>query len=297
VENLRAAMRVELENADWLQPETKKNAIQKLNTLRVKIGYPDRWRDYSTLKIDRGAYFENIRAAWRHKQLYQLGKIGKPVDHGDWNMTPPTVNAYSSSGQVEIVFPAGILQPPFFDLGADDAANYGAIGSVIGHEMGHQFDDGGSKYDATGKLTNWWTPEDRKKFEQRTACVVNQFNSMDLGDGMRHNGKLVLGESMGDLGGITIAYRAYRRSLSGKPEPQPMEGFTADQRFFIAFARLWGSEMRPEAKRLQVNTNPHPLPKYRAIATLQNIPEFQKAFQCKPGDTMVRPLQQQCKLW
>ena len=158
--------------------------------------------------------------------------------------------------------------------------------------MGHQFDDGGSKYDATGKLANWWTPEDREQFEQRTACVVNQFNTLDLGDGMRHNGKLVLGESLGDLGGITVAYRAYKRA---NPEPKQIDGFTGDQRFFIAFARIWGTEMREEAKSLQVNTNPHPLPKYRAIATLQNIPEFQRAFNCKSADQMVR--QDRCKLW
>ena len=297
VENLRAAMRDELEHAEWMQPETRKNAILKLNALNVKIGYPDKWRDYSALKIDRNTYFENVRATWAHNQRYQLSKIGRPVNHTDWNMTPPTVNAYSNSGQVEVVFPAGILQPPFFDLSGDDAANYGSIGAVIGHEMGHQFDDSGSKFDSTGTLKNWWTPEDRKKFETRAACVVNQFDTIDVGSGLHHNGKLVLGEAMGDLGGIATAYRAYKHSLDGKPEPPVMDGFTADQRFFIAFARTWGTAIRPEAERLQLNTNPHPLSKYRAIATLQNIPEFQKAFRCKLGDAMVRPVEQQCKLW
>jgi endothelin-converting enzyme/putative endopeptidase len=212
-------------------------------------------------------------------------------------MTPPTVNAYSSQGQVEVVFPAGILQPPFFDMNADDAANYGAIGAVIGHEMGHQFDDGGSKFDATGALADWWTPEDRKKFDARTACVVDQFDTIDVGNGLHHNGKLVLGEALGDLGGLETAYKAYRRLLAGKPEPPLMDGFTADQRFFIGFGRVWGTQLRPEAMRLQLNTNPHPLSKFRALGTLQNMPEFQRAFECRLRDAMVRPPEQRCKFW
>jgi predicted metalloendopeptidase len=195
-----------------------------------------------------------------------------------------------------MVFPAGMLQAPFFDLQADDAANYGAIGAVIGHEMGHQFDDAGSKYDADGALNNWWTDQDRRTFEARAACVVDQFNTLDVGEGLHHNGKQVLGEALGDLGGLTIAYKAYQHSLLGKAPPV-MEGFTGDQRFFIAFARILGTQSRPEAKRLQVNTNSHPLDQYRAIGTLQNMPEFQRAFQCKAGDPMVRPPSQQCRLW
>ena len=297
VENLRGAMREQLQNSDWLEPATRENAIRKLDAFTVKIGNPDRWRDYSALNIDPGKYFENTRAAWRHNQRYQLSKIGKPPDRLDWNMTPPTVNAYSNSSQVEVVFPAGILQPPFFDLTADDAANYGAIGAVIGHEMGHQFGDGGSKFDSTGKLNDWWTPADRAKFNARAACVVDQFNTIDVGEGLHHNGRLVLGEAMGDLGGLSIAYKAYRRSLAGKPEPPVMDGYTADQRFFIAFARVWGTAQTPEATRLQVATNPHPLAQYRANATLGNIPEFQRAFMCMAGDPMVRPASQQCRLW
>jgi endothelin-converting enzyme/putative endopeptidase len=297
VENLRAAMKDEIENSDWMQAETKMNALRKLEALKVKIGYPDRWRDYSDLKFDRATYFENIRAAWTHNQRYHYSKIGKPASRTDWNMTPPTVNAYSSAGQVEVVFPAGILQPPYFDLTSDDAANYGAIGAVIGHEIGHQFDDSGSKYDSEGALKNWWNAEDRKKFDARTSCVVNQFNSIDVGNGLRHNGRLVLGEALGDLGGIQTAYNAYHRSLKGKFQPDVLDGFTGDQRFFIAFAKVWGTQARPEADRLQVTTNPHPIAKYRANATLQNMPEFHKAFNCKRGDQMVRPPEQQCKLW
>jgi predicted metalloendopeptidase len=297
VENLRAAMKDEIENSEWMQTETKINALRKLEALKVKIGYPDRWRDYSDLKFDRSNYFENIRAAWQHNQKYQYSKIGKPANRADWNMTPPTVNAYSSAGQVEVVFPAGILQAPFFDLTSDDAANYGAIGAVIGHEIDHQFDDSGSKYDAQGALKNWWTGDDRKKFDTRTSCVVNQFNSIDVGNGLRHNGRLVLGEALGDLGGIQTAYNAYHRSLKGKFQPEVMDGFTGDQRFFIAYAKVWGSQARPEADRLQVNTNPHPIAKFRANATLQNMPEFHKAFNCKRGDQMVRPQESQCRLW
>lgn len=196
----------------------------------------------------------------------------------------------------EIAFPAGILQPPMFDMDADDAVNYGAIGAVIGHEMGHGFDDQGSKYDAGGNLRNWWTPEDRRKFEERTACVIRQYDTLDVGEGLRHNGKLVVGEALGDLGGLTLAYRAYQRSLKGKEGPV-LDGFTADQRFFLAFARVWATIDRPEAMRLRLNTDPHPLPRFRAIGTLQNMPEFHRAFACKPGDPMVRPPEKQCKLW
>lgn len=296
VENLREAMRDEIEQVAWMTPATKKNAVTKLNALKVNVGYPDRWRDYSALAVSRNTYFENVRSAWTAGQRYEIAKIGKPVDRSDWSMTPPTVNANSNSSRVEITFPAGILQPPFFDMDADDAANYAAIGAVIGHEMGHQFDDGGSKFDATGELKNWWAPEDRKEFDARAGCVVDQFNTLDAGDGLHHNGKLVLGEALGDLGGLETAYKAYQRSLFGKRAPV-LDGFTADQRFFIAFARVWGTQFRPEAMRLQLNTNPHPLSKFRANGTLQNMPEFQRAFQCKAGDAMVRPSAQQCRLW
>jgi endothelin-converting enzyme/putative endopeptidase len=297
VENLRAALREQLEQSDWMQPETKKSAIRKLNSLQIKIGYPDSWRSYASMKIDRKTFFENVRAAWIYSQRGEIAEIGKPVDRGKWNMTAPTVNAYSSQAEVKVVFPAGILQPPFFDMQGDDAANYGAIGAVIGHEIGHQFDDGGSKFDATGAMKNWWTQDDRAKFDTRTGCVVDQFNKLDVEGGLHHNGKQVLGEALGDLGGISVAYKAYRKSLEGKPEPPAMDGFTPDQRFFIAYARVWGTQYREEALRLQVNTNNHPISKYRAIATLQNMPEFHRAFQCKPGDPMVRPAAQQCKLW
>ena len=296
VENLRTTLREQLESVDWLQAETRKNAVAKLNGFATKIGYPDRWRDYSRIKIAPTSYYDNVRTASANTRAYQLSKIGKPVDRNDWNMTPPTVNAYYDESLNEIVFPAGILQPPMFDMDADDAVNYGAIGAIIGHEMGHGFDDQGAKFDAQGNLKNWWTAEDRKKFEQRAGCVIDEFNTLDVGEGLHHTGKLVVGEAMGDLGGLTLAYKAYQRSLRGQPGPV-IDGFTADQRFFIAFARVWGTQMRPEAMRVDLNTDPHPLPRFRVLGTLQNMPEFHKAFGCKQGDAMVRPIEKQCRLW
>lgn len=296
VENLRAALGEELENSAWLSPETRKNALAKLKAFTPKIGYTDKWKDYSAVKTSRSDYFENVRAVSQWARNFNLRKIGKPVDRTEWGMTPPTVNAYYSPLRNEIAFPAGILQPPFFDMDADDAANYGAIGAVIGHEMGHGFDDQGSRFDAEGNLKNWWTETDRKEFEKRAACVIEQFDSIDVGDGLRHKGKLVVGEGLGDLGGVTIAYRAYKRSLKGKEAPV-IDGLTGDQRFFIAFGRVWARAHTPEDLRLRLNTDPHPIARWRAIGTLQNVPEFHKAFGCKQGDFMVRPPEKQCKLW
>jgi putative endopeptidase len=297
VGNLRATLREELQRADWLSPATRKSAIAKLDAFVAKVGYPEKWRDYTGVKIDRQSYFENTRSAVQAGHSYNLAKIGKPPNRNDWGMTPPTVNAYADPRTNQIVFPAGILQPPFFDMSADDAINYGAIGAVIGHEMGHHFDDQGSKFDADGNLKNWWTPEDRRQFDQRAACVSDQFDKLEVGNGLHHKGRLVLGEALGDLSGLTLAHRAYQRSLRGKPEPPVADGFTADQRFFLAFARIWGNLLRPEAIPLQLNTNPHPLSRFRANGTLQNMPEFHQAFQCKPGDSMVRPPEAQCRLW
>lgn len=296
VENLRATLKESLETADWLEPATRTAAVAKLQGFVAKIGYPDKWEQYATVDITRPSYFSNAKNAYLGEIRENLSHVGKAPDRKQWEMTPPTINAYYNPPYNEIVFPAGILQAPFFDMNADDAANYGAIGAVIGHEMGHGFDDQGSKFDAQGNLKNWWTPEDRRKFEDRAGCIVDEFFNLDVGEGLRHNGKLVTGEAMGDLGGLTIAYRAYKRSLKGKEAPV-LDGYTGDQRFFLAFARVWASSYRPESMRLQLNTNPHPLGKFRAIGTLQNMPEFHKAFNCKPGDHMVRPPEKQCKLW
>ncbi len=290
VENLRASLREELENATWLEPETRRNAARKLSAFEAHIGYPDKWRDFTSVKVDRGEYLSSAEAARLENRRYGLSRIGKKVDRDEMTMTPPTVNASYSPSTNILTFPAGILQPPFFSMDADDAMNYGAIGAVIGHEMGHGFDDQGSKYDADGNVKNWWTDRDRASFEARAACVTDQFEALG------HKGKLVTGEAMGDLGGLTVAYNAYHRSLNGK-EPPVIDGFTGDQRFFLAFARVWADQSRPEQERLQLATDPHPLSKYRANATLQNFPAFHKAFGCKQGDPMVRPAGQQCKLW
>jgi len=297
VENLRVTLRDELTNADWLDDGTKQNAVKKLNAFYPKIGYPERFRGYGDLTISPKDYFGNFRATAISGHQYSLAKIGKPVDRGDMPASPPTVNAYYSPLHNEILFPAGILQPPFFDLNADDAANYGAIGALIGHEMGHGFDDQGSKFAADGSLTNWWTDNDRRKFDARAQCIIDQFNTLEVGGGLpNHNGKLVTGEALGDLGGATLAFKAYQRSLNGKPSPV-IDGFTGEQRFFLAFARIWADQSRPENARFRIQTNPHPLGRFRTNGTLQNVPEFHKAFQCKLGDPMVRPPEKQCKLW
>ena len=296
VAKMRVTLGEALARADWLSPETKKQALAKLDKITPKIGYPSKWKDYASIDVAQGKLLENVQAAslWRMKQ--QIAKLGKPVDRTEWNMTPPTVNAYYSPQMNEIVFPAGILQPPFFDVSADDAVNYGAIGVVIGHEIGHGFDDQGAKYDGAGNLRNWWTDDDKREFEKRTGCVIDQFNSFDVQPGLRHTGKLIIGEAAGDLSGITLAYRAYHRSLNGKPGPV-IDGLTADQRFFIAFARVWATNARPEEDRLRLQTDPHPLPKYRVIETLKNVPEFAQAFDCHERDAMVKPADQRCKLW
>ncbi len=294
VNNLIAALRADIPTLSWMGPETKKEALAKLEAFTVKIGYPDKWRDYAKLPIDRSSYDANVRRSVEFEYARQLGKIGEPVDRGEWGMTPPTVNAYYSSSMNEIVFPAGILQPPFYNPNADDAVNYGGIGAVIGHEISHGFDDQGSKFDGKGNLHEWWTPDDRKNFTERGDCVVNQFNSYEVEPGLHQNGKLVLGESIGDLGGLTIAYAAYQRSIADK-RPKDIDGFTPEQRFFLGWAQVWGANQRAEAARLQTNTDPHPLARFRGNGPLSNMEAFAKAFGCKKGDAMVR--EQSCKIW
>ena len=294
VNNLIAALRSDIPTLSWMGPETKKEALAKLESFTVKIGYPDKWRDYSKLTINQGSYASNVRRSTEFEYARQLAKIGKPVDRGEWGMTPPTVNAYYSSSMNEIVFPAGILQPPFYDPNADDAVNYGGIGAVIGHEISHGFDDQGSKFDGKGNLHEWWTADDRKNFTERGDCVVNQFNGYEVEPGLHQNGKLVLGESIGDLGGLTIAYAAYEKSIEGK-RPKDIDGFTPEQRFFLGWAQVWGANQRAEAARLQTNTDPHPLARFRGNGPLSNMEAFAKAFGCKKGDAMVR--EQSCKIW
>jgi len=294
VNNLIAALRSDIPALEWMGPETKKQALTKLEAFTIKIGYPDKWRDYAKLSINRGLYLDNLRHAEEFEQARELAQIGKPVDRSEWGMTPPTVNAYYNATFNEIVFPAGILQPPFYDPKADDAVNYGGIGAVIGHEISHGFDDQGSKFDGKGNLNNWWTDDDRKNFDQRGDCIVQQFNGYEVEPGLHQNGKLVLGESIGDLGGLAIAYAAYEKSIEGK-RPPDIDGFTPEQRFFLGWAQVWGANQRPEAARLQTNTDPHPLPRFRGNGPISNMEAFAKAFGCKKGDPMVRD--QACKIW
>jgi len=294
VNNLIAALRADIPTLSWMGPETKKEALAKLEAFTVKIGYPDKWRDYSKLQIERASYQANVRRSFEFEHLRQLAKIGKPLDRTEWGMTPPTVNAYYNSSMNEIVFPAGILQPPFYNPNADDAVNYGGIGAVIGHEISHGFDDQGSKFDGKGNMHEWWTPEDRKSFTERGDCVVNQFNGYEVEPGLHQNGKLVLGESIGDLGGLAIAYAAYEKSIEGK-RPPDIDGFAPEQRFFLGWAQVWGTNQRAEAARTQTNTDPHPLARFRGNGPLSNMEAFAKAFGCKKGDPMVR--EQACKIW
>ena len=294
VRNLLAALDDDIRTLDWMSDATKKAAAAKVATFHPKIGYPDKWRDYSTLTIS-GDYALDSFAASQFEWRRDLGKIGKPVDRSDWGITPPSVNAYYNAAKNEIVFPAGILQPPFFYPDGDDAINYGAIGGVIGHEITHGFDNSGRMFDANGNQVDWWTAQDARNFDARAECIVKQFDGYFVEKDLHENGKLVQGESIADLGGLTIAYRAFRKTLEGKPEPAPIDGLTADQRFFVANSRIWATNHRPEFARLIAQTNEHPLGQFRAVGTVSNMPEFAKAFGCGAGAAMVR--QPRCQIW
>lgn len=296
VNNLIAALRTDLSTLSWMGPSTRKFAIAKLNLYMKKIGYPSKWRDYSALHINKGPYVDNVERANLFEFHRQLNKIGKPVDRTEWSMTPPTVNAYYNPLMNEIVFPAGILQPPFFSTKADDAVNYGAIGAVIGHEMTHGFDDQGRQFDAHGNMVNWWTPQDLKRFQARAECIVKQFDGFTVEDHLHENGKLVEGESIADLGGLAIAYAAFQQTPEAKSH-QKIDGFTPDQRFFLGFAQIWATNARPAFLRLLTQTDPHPVNRFRVNAPLSNMPAFANAWDCKAGDPMVRPPAEQCKIW
>ncbi len=297
VRNLEAALRERLQSLDWMSDSTKHQALAKLAAIGNKIGYPDHWRDYSALTVARAPYVANYLAANRFETAWQLGRVDKPVDRALWQMTPPTDNAYYNAFNNEIVFPAGILQPPYFDPEADDAVNYGAIGSVIGHEMTHGFDDEGRQFDAQGNLRQWWTPEDDRRFTERAQPIVDQYAGYVAVDTMHLNGRLTLGENIADIGGLKIAYAAFRKSLEGKPEPAPIDGFTADQRFFIAYTEAWRTKTRPEEQRTRAITDPHSPAKWRVNGVLAHIPAFAQAFGCKSGDPMVLPPDKQMKIW
>ena len=297
VKNLRLAMQETIEGLEWMSPQTKARALEKLSTFNPKIGYPDKWKDYSKVAVRRDAYWESVLAAQKFGVQDDHAQINKPIDRGRWGLTPPTSDAYYNPTLNEIVFPAGILQPPAFSMQVADAVNYGAIGVVIGHEISHGFDDQGAQFDAQGRLKNWWTDTDLKKFQERGQCVVKQYEGYFIEPGVHHNGKLVLGESIGDLAGAKIAYRAFQISQRGKPPAPTIDGYTPDQQFFIAWGQFRGDEVRPEFARTMVQGDPHPVAKYRVIGSVSNLPEFQKAFECKAGAPMVRSKEERCEVW
>jgi len=297
VANLRAALKERIEVLDWMSAETKQKALVKLASFAVKIGYPDTWRDYSKLEILPQPYVLNTIAATEFEFQRGLAKLGKPLDRSEWFMSPATVNAYYNPSLNEIVFPAGILQAPFFDAAADDAVNYGGIGMVIGHEMTHGFDDEGRQYDAEGNLKDWWTAEDVKAYESRQEMVVKQYEAFEALPGLKLNGKLTLGENIADLGGLKIAYAAFQKSLEGKPRPALIDGFTPEQRFFLGYAQSWRFMAREETARMRVVTDPHSPARFRVIGPLSNLPEFFAAFGCPEGVAMVRPKEQRPTIW
>ncbi|GLS83090.1 M13 family metallopeptidase [Paraferrimonas haliotis] len=296
VENLRNAYGASIDDLDWMGDETKGKAKAKLAAFTPKIGYPDRWEDYSDLTIKADALVANTMAASRVQHAKELEKLAGPIRKWEWHMNPQTVNAYYNPTMNEIVFPAAILQPPFFNMAADDAVNYGGIGAVIGHEMGHGFDDQGARYDGDGNLKNWWTEDDLKAFGKRTKQLVDQFNGYYVFDDLHVNGELTLGENIGDLSGITIAYKAYKMSLNGKEAPV-IDGLTGDQRFFIGFTQIWRGMYQEQALRNRVATDPHSPGEFRALGSLSNTPEFYKAFDVKEGDAMYLPPEKRVKIW
>jgi putative endopeptidase len=297
VANLRAAMRARIQQLPWMGEATKAQAVAKLEAMRVKIGYPDVWRDYSALQISRTSYLRNVLVARSFEFQRRLAQVGKPVDRAEWAMSPITNNAYYEPTLNELVFPAGILQPPFFDPAADDAVNYGNIGATIGHEMTHGFDDGGRQYDAQGNLRDWWTAADKQAFLERAAVLVTQFDAFEPLPGLRINGTLTLGENLADLGGLSIAYDAFQHARQGQPPPGSQDGLTPAQRFFLSYAETWRFLLREETLRARLLTDEHAPPKYRVLGPLANLPAFAEAFHCKPGDAMVRPAKDRPNHW
>ena len=294
VEAIEKAMAKDLEGLEWMTPATKKKAFEKLHDITNKIGYPDKWRDYSRYEVKRGDFVGNVERGLAFESRRQLNKIGQPVDKKEWGMSPPTVNAYYSAQHNDINFPAGILQPPFYDNNIDDAVNMGAMGLVVGHELTHGFDDQGRKFDGDGNLNDWWTPEDGKAFEQRASCVVDEYSSFVPVEGEHLNGKLTLGENTADNGGAQLAYMALMELLAGK-EPPKIDGYTPAQRYFIGYGQVWCQNVRPEYARMLVKVDPHSPGRFRVDGVVQNMDQFKKAFGCTDGQPMVR--QNACRVW
>lgn len=295
--NIVNELKLSIQSRDWMTDPTKARALEKIDALNIKIGYPDKWKSYAGVSIDRGSYLANVLSATRYAVRDDLSQIGKSVDRGRWDMTPPTMNAYYNPVMNEVVVPAGYLQPPGFDPKGIDAINYGAVGVSIGHEISHGVDDEGAQFAADGRLEKWWTDADYKNFESRTACTTRQYDGYFVEPGLHLQGKFVTGEALGDLGGVNLAFRAYERSRLGKPPEPTIDGFTPEQQFFLAEGQWRGALVRPEAARTAVSTDPHPPGKYRVLGPLSNMPEFEKAFSCKAGDAMVRPEAERCALW
>lgn len=298
VAHLIEAYRISINELTWMGDDTKKKALEKLGKFTPKIGYPDKWRDYSALEIKRGDLIGNLARISKFRGDFEYSKVGNPVDKSEWLMTPQTVNAYYHPLMNEIVFPAAILQPPFFDLEADDAVNYGGIGAVIGHEIGHGFDDQGSRYDGDGNLKNWWSDSDRSEFEKRTSSLIAQYNALapEETPDAKVNGALTIGENIGDLGGATIAYKAYKLSIGGTDAPV-IDGLTGDQRFYIGYAQVWRGKIRAEAMRVRLATDPHSPGEFRCNQILKNLSEFHRAFDVKPGDSLFMPEEERVSIW
>jgi predicted metalloendopeptidase len=295
IENLRSAYGDSIKELDWMSEETKAKALEKLSKFDPKIGYPSKWKDYSTLHIGKDSLVDNMLAVQNWGIKRNRSKLGKPIDRTEWGMNPQTVNAYYNPTKNEIVFPAGILQPPFFNLAADDAVNYGGIGAVIGHEMGHGFDDQGSLFDGDGNLNSWWTDSDREKFNKKTAMLIEQYDQFEVLDGSAHvNGELTQGENIGDFSGITIAYRAFKKA---HPQNNVIDGLNAEERFFFGWAQVWRGKMRDEALLQQVATNPHSPSEFRGNGPLRNFAPFLKLYNVKEGDKMYLPPEKRVEIW
>jgi hypothetical protein len=298
VENLMVAYKQSIESLDWMTEETKEKALVKLSKFVPMIGYPDKWRDYSALEIKADDLIGNLHALAKFELDYMLDKIGKPVDRDEWGMTPQTVNAYYNPVMNRIVFPAGILQAPFFDLDADDATNYGGIGAVIGHEVGHGFDDQGSKYDGDGNINNWWSEKDLSEFENRTKSLIDQYDVLrpEAAPDVHVNGALTIGENIGDLGGLTIAYKAYKIALEGN-QSEVISGQSGEQRLFFNWARVWRGKSRPDEARRLITIDPHSPAEFRCNQIVKNLDEFVNAFGVTEGDQLFMPSEQRVRIW
>ncbi|MBS7566965.1 M13 family metallopeptidase [Mucilaginibacter sp. Bleaf8] len=296
VNNLQKVYDERIQKLDWMGAETKQKATEKLNAFIKKIGYPDKWKKYDDVEIERGAFYKNLQSVSKHNYKEMIAKVDQKVDKTEWGMTPPTVNAYYNPSFNEIVFPAGILQFPFFDKNADDAINYGAIGAVIGHEMTHGFDDQGSQYDKDGNLKVWWTPADAAKFKAKTQQVVDLYNQFTVLNNLHVNGKLTLGENIADIGGLAIAYQAFKNTEQGKGDKK-IDGLTPDQRFFLSFAQVWRIKNRDETLRMRISTDPHSPERYRVNGPVFNMDAFYKAFNIQPGDKLYKPENQRIHIW